>query len=162
MREREIRDRWNDKRSETERRWRVSRKEKGVAHGLKGRAHTEFQACARYLLGISSRHISVVTHRILAHPRTTSPFPPSPVQHTTPVKRNRLTRSDILFAKSPDCKLPLLLILCAQEFLSSVWHVAARRLDFIVLIIFPLPPSHSFSLSLYLLPWISTFPSITF
>ena len=66
----------DDKRSEMKRCRRVSQ---GVAHPrLKGCAHTEFQACARYLLGISSRHISVVTRRILAHPRTISPPPPPP------------------------------------------------------------------------------------
>lgn len=64
---------------------------------LKGCTDTEFQACARYLLGISSRHISVVTHR-----KTNHILPPlrrfqPPRARARPLD----TRGDILFAKSP-------------------------------------------------------------
>lgn len=105
--------------SERDTRYTRSRKRsaatKGVRDGgdgrsrLKGCTHTEFQACTRYLLGISSRHISVVTHRA---------SPAKPPALVTPA-RGRLTRDDILFAKRTlpaGCRF--LLILCAQEFLS--------------------------------------------
>lgn len=82
---------------------------------LKDCTRTEFQACARYLLGISSRHISVVTRRF---PASGQPLQPSSTHHPR-APRGRLTRDDILFAKSLACRLPLLLILCAQEFLSA-------------------------------------------
>lgn len=105
--------------SERDTRYTRSRKRsaatKGVRDGgdgrsrLKGCTHTEFQACARYLLGISSRHISVVTHRA---------SPAKPPALVTPA-RGRLTRDDILFAKrTPPAGCRFLLILCAQEFLS--------------------------------------------
>lgn len=46
---------------------------------LKGCTRTEFQACAQYLLGISSRHISVVTRRIPAPEQSPHrPYPPPP------------------------------------------------------------------------------------
>lgn len=85
---------------------------------LKGCTRTEFQACAQYLLGISSRHISVVTRRIPVPEQSPHRPYPSP---------DRLTRDDILFAKSPACRLPLLLILCAQEFLASTLRCATLR-----------------------------------
>lgn len=114
---------------------------------LKGCTDTEFQACARYLLGISSRHISVVTHRKTNHILLLPPPPPVGFNHRERA-RDRLTREAIFYLQralslslSARCRLrrAAALILYAQEFLVS------QRPDFMALIIVHVPP---FSLAL--------------
>lgn len=84
--------------------------ERGCAARLKGSTRVEFQACSRYLPGISSRYIS-------ARPPSVSLFsslPPLIPPASHPV---RLSPERYFICKELVCRLPLLLILCAQEFL---------------------------------------------
>lgn len=73
---------------------------------LKGCTHTEFQACARYLLGISSRHISVVTRQIVppSIPRATLP----PSQLLTPPSPSRARARSLDARRYFICKEPCL------------------------------------------------------
>jgi len=145
--------------SETKR-YAVSRKRSGTTKEARWRDFGGYHGgegwCTqdlRVVLTSNSKHAPSIPARNIVSSyfrRNASPTLEQPPGRHRPARRDRLTRDDILFAKSPDCRLPLLLILCAQEFLSSVRHVAARRPDFTALIIL-------FSLSLFLFFFLSIF-----
>lgn len=90
---------------------------------LKGCTRTEFQACAQYLLGISSRHISVVTRRIPTLPNDPpiGPIPADTAWHETIFYLQRALLAGCRFFLS-----------CVHRNFSPR-HSAARRPDFTVL-----------------------------
>jgi hypothetical protein len=89
-----------------------ARRESGRGRDFKGCTHTEFQACARHLHGISSRHISVSLSP--EQPPRRPPLPsalPPPPRGTRPLDTRRY-----FICKEPRPQVAvLLLILCAQE-----------------------------------------------